>query len=353
MTTTNDNPCFLLRVNCMTYNQSAYIADALNGFVMQQTSFPFVCIIVDDASTDGEQEVVKKYMQEHFDLQDSSVAYERDTDYGHVTFAQHKTNKNCYFAVVYLYENHHSQKKSKAPYLTEWMDTKYIALCEGDDYWTDPLKLQKQVSFLEEHPEYSLCCHRFKVYHENTDTWTDDYVKDAFAAKPNVTGLDVTNSENFKTRFTWTLTLCYRKSIADEIKWPPYKYGMRDFNFHYHLLKAGKGWCFADYMGVYRMNSGGVWARKTRLEMDRFRLNGYEDFYSYHKDDNDVFVRYNEWLDRFYQDYVLSPCSRHKLTKNGIKSLFFALRHYWKLDGMHKALTKYTQCVKLFIGMKK
>ena len=70
-----------------------------------------------------------------------------------------------YFAVVYLKENHYSQKKSKAPYLTEWEDTKYIALCEGDDYWTDPLKLQKQVDFLERHPDYSLCCHRFKIYH--------------------------------------------------------------------------------------------------------------------------------------------------------------------------------------------
>lgn len=146
---------FFVRVSCMTFNQSNYIIDALNGFVMQQTNFPFVCTVVDDASTDGEQEVIKKYMQEHFNLQDLSVAYEKDTDYGHVTFTQHKSNKNCYFAVIYLKENHYSQKKSKLPYLTEWMDTKYIAFCEGDDYWTDPLKLQKQVEYMEEHLE---CC---------------------------------------------------------------------------------------------------------------------------------------------------------------------------------------------------
>ena len=145
---------WMVCVRCYTYNQSRYINDALNGFVIQQTNFPFVCCIVDDASTDGEQAVIKKYVAENFDLQDSLVAYEMDVDYGHVSFARHKANKNCFFAVIYLKENHYSQKKTKAKYLAEWMDVKYIALCEGDDYWTDPLKLQKQVEFLESHPDY-------------------------------------------------------------------------------------------------------------------------------------------------------------------------------------------------------
>ncbi len=312
-----------LAVRCMTYNQARYITDAMNGFCMQQTNFPFVCTIVDDASTDGEQEVIRQYLNDNFDLQDASIAYEKDEAYGHVTFARHKTNVNCYFAVVYLNENHYSQRKPKAPYLKEWTDNvKYIALCEGDDYWTDPLKLQKQVDFLESHPDYSLCCHRFKIYHENKDTWSDDYVGAAFAANPNVEGLDVINADNFRTRFTWTLTLCYRKEVADAIVWPPYKFGHRDFNFHYHLLKAGKGWCFADYMGVYRMNDGGVWARMSNVEMDRFRLNGYEDFYLYNRDDRDVLEAYQYWIEGFYKKYVFSPYSRHKLTKNGLNNTF-------------------------------
>lgn len=148
---------FLLRVHCSTYNQRAFITDALDGFAMQQTNFPFVCTIVDDASTDGEQEVIKKYVDEHFDLQDTAVAFEKETDDCHTTFAQHKTNRNCFFAVVFLKENHYSTRKSKRPYLTDWLDAKYIALCEGDDYWIDPLKLQKQVDFLEAHEDYSMC----------------------------------------------------------------------------------------------------------------------------------------------------------------------------------------------------
>ena len=127
------NDKYLVCVRCYTYNQSRYITDALNGFVMQQTSFPFVCTIVDDASNDGEQETIKQFVEDNFDVHDISVAYEKDTDYGHIMFAQNKTNKNCFFAVIYLKENHYSQRKGKARYLIEWNNAKYMALCEGDD----------------------------------------------------------------------------------------------------------------------------------------------------------------------------------------------------------------------------
>lgn len=347
------NNKWLLCVRCYTYNHSRYIADALNGFVMQQTDFPFVCAIIDDASTDGEQIVLREYLNVNFDLQDKAVSYEKDNDYGHVTFARHKTNKNCFFAVTYLNENHYSQRIPKIQYLAEWMDAKYIALCEGDDYWTDPKKLQKQVDFLESHPDFSLCCHRFKRYYENTDTWGDDYVTEPFAKHPNEDGLVVTNIENFRTRFTWTLTLCYRKAVADEIVWHPYILGRRDFTFHYHLLKAGKGYCFADYMGVYRINSGGVWQRMSSFDKVRFRLNGYDDFYSYHKDDEDVLICYLEWLDRFYHDYAFSVFARHKITKNGVKSTFFAAKHYWKLKGPVCAIKKCCLCAMAYLAPKK
>jgi len=205
------NYSYIVRAHCATYNHSAYITDAMNGFVMQQTDFPFVCTIIDDASTDGEQDVIRRYVEDNFDLQEASVAYEKDADYGHIIFARHKTNKNCYFAIILLKENHYSQRKSKAPYLTEWMDTKYIALCEGDDYWTDSLKLQKQVDFLEKHTDYSLCCHRYKTYNQNDGTWDDDYVKQLFEESPD--GFTFSNYENLnKAWITKTMTLVYRRN---------------------------------------------------------------------------------------------------------------------------------------------
>ena len=150
-------PKFKVCCRCFTFNQAKYITDALNGFTMQQTSFPYVCTIVDDASTDGEQDVIHQYVEENFDFSEGSVAYHKETDYAHITYAQHKTNKNCYFAVLYLKENHYSQRKPKMGYLSEWRDgVEYEALCEGDDYWIYPLKLQIQVNYLECHQETQL-----------------------------------------------------------------------------------------------------------------------------------------------------------------------------------------------------
>lgn len=147
---------FKVCVRCFTYNQSKYITQTMDGFVMQQTDFPFVCCIVDDASTDGEQGVIKEYLEEHFDLQDAS-SYEKETDYARIRFARHKENKNCYFAVLFLKENHHSLHKAKYQYIYEWQQgTPYQALCEGDDYWIASDKLEKQSTFLDEHPDYCL-----------------------------------------------------------------------------------------------------------------------------------------------------------------------------------------------------
>ena len=141
----------LVSVNCMTYNHASYIEDAMNGFTMQHTSFPFVCIIVDDASTDGEPNVIKRYLSDHFNLEDDTVVRKEETEDFILTYAQHKTNQNCFFTVLFLKYNHH-RKKTKAPYFKEWTDNvKYVAMCEGDDYWTDPYKLSRQVKLMEEH----------------------------------------------------------------------------------------------------------------------------------------------------------------------------------------------------------
>ena len=158
---------FEVFVRCVTYNHANYIKEAMNGFTMQQTCFPFVCTIIDDASTDEEQEVINNYLQEHFDIEDESIARNEETEDYLLTFVRHKTNKNCYFAVLFLKYNHYSIKKSKEPYIIEWQDnSKYIALCEGDDYWTDPMKLQKQVDFMESNKEYTLCFHRAIIIDE-------------------------------------------------------------------------------------------------------------------------------------------------------------------------------------------
>lgn len=155
---------YMVCTGCSTFNHAPYIVDAMNGFAMQETTFPVCYLITDDASTDGEPEIIKQYLAEHF----HSPYRTEETDDYHLICAVHKTNPNCTFIVFLLKYNHYSIKKSKLPYQAEWRDNaKYIAICEGDDYWIDSSKLQKQVDFLESHPDYSMCFHNAIEHWEN------------------------------------------------------------------------------------------------------------------------------------------------------------------------------------------
>jgi len=301
---------FKVKVNCMTYNHSAFITDTMNGFVIQQTNFPFVCCIIDDASSDGEQDVIRHFVSENFDLKDVSIAYEKDTYYGHVTFAQHKTNRNCYFAVVYLKENHYSQKKSKAPYLTEWEDTKYIALCEGDDYWTEPLKLQKQVNFLEEHEEYIVCSHDFVKFYQNTMTFEESsYFHDCFHMGSSFF-LSYTLDEYFVKWWTQPLTCLYRNGdYLNSIPNTKYKH-YRDDIFFYYILKEGKGALLKDVMGVYRVHEGGVWQGKQVLKQHEAGR------------DNALAIYFNENEERAFRKATRDEIS--------VMTILWSEQHRWK-----------------------
>jgi glycosyltransferase involved in cell wall biosynthesis len=193
----------------MTYNHSSYITDAMNGFVMQQTTFPFVCTIIDDASTDGEQEVLRNYLNDFFNLQDASIADTKVVNGCPVIFARHKTNHNCHFAVVLLSENHHRLGKSKAPYIAEWLNTKYLSICEGDDFWTDPLKLQKQVDYLESHPECTLC------FTNAIMRWEDGSERPDRLFAPNLEERDYSGPEMTEEWITPTASFVYRHSVIE------------------------------------------------------------------------------------------------------------------------------------------
>lgn len=122
----------LVAIKCATYNHEPYIRDCLEGFVMQKTDFPFVAIVHDDASTDGTVAIVKEYAEKYPDI------------------------------IKPIFETENQYSKPGKP-LRKIMNeavaktgAKYIAMCEGDDYWTDPLKLQKQVDFMEANPDVGL-----------------------------------------------------------------------------------------------------------------------------------------------------------------------------------------------------
>lgn len=117
-------------VVCNAYNHEKYIRSALEGFVMQKTSFPFEVLVHDDASTDSTAGIIREYEIKYPDI----------------------------IKPIYSTENQYSKNDGSLSRIQYGrVQGKYIALCEGDDYWTDPLKLQKQYDLLESHPEIDIC----------------------------------------------------------------------------------------------------------------------------------------------------------------------------------------------------
>lgn len=247
-----DKKQFLVNVRCATYNHSAYIEDAMNGFAMQQTKFPFICSIIDDASTDGEQDILKKYLDEHFELGEGSGVINEETDDYVLTLSQHKTNKNCYFAVLLLKYNHYGNYESQArrwTYLKDWEEEcKYIALCEGDDYWIDPLKLQKQVDFLENNPVYSLCFHNaIKYYVQSNEIKLFNHLKNS---------QDLSIHDAIHNWFVPTASILVMKEYLQTPVWLAKIYS-GDYSLVLKALNGGRIFGLKDIMSVYRINTIG------------------------------------------------------------------------------------------------
>jgi glycosyltransferase involved in cell wall biosynthesis len=147
----------LVSICCITYNHEKYIKDAIEGFLMQKTDFPFEIIIHDDASTDNTADIIKMYEKKYPEL----------------------------IKPIYQVENQYSKGVKVTLLVFKKAKGKYIALCEGDDYWTDPLKLQKQITEMEKHPE----CHI--SFHPAIVKWMDGSKED------KIMGLHSNESKKF------------------------------------------------------------------------------------------------------------------------------------------------------------
>lgn len=237
----------------------------MTGFVMQETSFPVVFCIVDDASTDNTATIIKNYFYTYFNVEDPNVAYCHETDYGTVLYAQHKTNKNCYFAIFFLKENHYSKKRKKSQYLKSWTEvSKYLALCEGDDYWIDSKKLQIQVDYLDNHGDCCMtACEAF---------WDiDGELTSRTPIADTPVDLETSRVILGKGSFLPTCSLVYSKKldlhipnwrrIANVGDYPLQIQGSIEGSLHY----------FPCRMCVYRRNAEGNWSSRFRND-EEFRL---------------------------------------------------------------------------------
>lgn len=309
---------YMVCTQCMTYNQKPYIEETLRGFAMQQTTFPLVSLVTDDASTDGEQELLRLWAENNLDMH-AQDAYSRDTDYAHILSGPLKDNPFHTFVFLLLKENHHRMKKSKQPYLTEWMcNAKYHAICEGDDYWTEPLKLQKQVDFLESDPTVSLTCHRYKVFDQEVGVWGTDEHDDKF--KDVQEGFRFSAGQN-QGWLTKTLTMVYRAEAVEEC----WKMGRwLDYIMVYFLLKHGDAYIFNECWGVYRKHDGGVCSKNSMLGNTRRMYTAVKQLYEFDPNPTTRELYYNRYATMF------------ALTKGGIlfqekfecRKFFSLFRHY-------------------------
>ena len=255
----NSNP--LVTIRCLTYNHEPYIRQCLEGFVMQKTNFKFEAIVHDDASTDGTAAIIREYAEKYPDI----------------------------IKPIYESENQYSKKDGS---LGRIMDAhtrgKYVAMCEGDDYWTDPLKLQKQVDFLESHPEYVMCSHFFQNFIQDTKSFEGYGPISTLEDK----SYDFDYYIKREAWITHPLSIMYRNSVLDSSKYRECKF-RKDLTLFYFLLKEGKGFLMKDVMAVYRKHSSGVWSGSSRQKRISDDIKYINCIYCIEKNFESTFLLYN------------------------------------------------------------
>ena len=222
----------LVSVIMITYGHEKYIEEAIRGVFLQKTNFPFELIISNDKSPDSTDEIVKniiKYAPENIS----------------VKYIQHPEN-------IGMLPNFISTLKIATG--------KYIAVCEGDDYWTDENKLQKQIDFLEKNEDFTLTFHN--VFIRNGETLRADLDYEKRLSSKNV----YTINDLSKGNFIHTLSVVFRNMKIEFPEWY-YTSFLGDYPIWLWLSKKGKIKYFPEKMGVYRENVG-VWSGKSQEERE-------------------------------------------------------------------------------------
>ena len=236
---TNDKSQKLVSICCITYNHAPFIRQCLDGFLMQEppTGVPadepwYEILIHDDASTDGAAEIIKEYAAKYPNL--IFPLYEEVNQY-----SQGKEN------IIDMYNYGRARGK-------------YIAYCEGDDYWTDPHKLQKQVDFMEAHTDYSVCFHCFRNYIAEKDLYIENTLPTQLIKQHGaIDGIDIDMDLFWSNWYTQPMTMLFRVSMADFSIHKRFRY-CRDLHDIYFLIKAGKCRLLNFEGGVRNVHKDGV-----------------------------------------------------------------------------------------------
>lgn len=231
----------LVSVRTSAYQHGPYIKQCIESIVKQKTKFKFEFIIGEDFSTDGTREIVLEYAKKYPDIIRVITA-----DYN---VGMRANGFRCIRA----------------------MRGKYIAICEGDDYWTDAQKLQKQVDFMEKHQDYALCFHPVRVIFENGEK--EDTIF------PNMTK-GFTVKKLLEENYIQTNSVLYKKQ---EYKDYPIDIMPGDWYMHLYHAQFGKIGFINEEMSVYRRHAGGIWWTAGKGVDETWRRYGIQHLKLYEK----------------------------------------------------------------------
>lgn len=224
----------LVSINCITYNHEEYIAEALDSFLMQKTNFKYEILIHDDASTDRTQQIIEEYKKKYPDI---------------IKPILQKDNQQSKGVKKISYRFNNTRAKGK-----------YIAICEGDDYWTDPYKLQKQIDYLEGNPECTMCFHAAEIINSNKK------VKTTMRPYNNNKICSIEDIIIGGGGFCPTQAIIYRKYCMDN---PPelyFKAPVGDYPLQMIVSSQGYAYYINEVMSVYRkvMSNGSSWSNSNK-----------------------------------------------------------------------------------------
>lgn len=229
----------LVSVYVITYNHARYVAQAIGSILMQEADFPVELVIGEDCSTDDTRAICEQYARANPDR---------------IRLLPSERNLGV-------------QANARRTYTA--CRGKYIAQCEGDDYWTDPKKLQKQVAVLEAEPSLSFCFHNVEVVREGSSSakgesfYPVDGRKTLFARPPDRIGVNDILGGNF---IATASVLARADAVLPVPRWIA-SLPAGDWGQFIHWLQQGAGAYLDELMGVYRMHAGGEWSGRNQWEI--------------------------------------------------------------------------------------
>ncbi|MCU4176721.1 glycosyltransferase family 2 protein [Carboxylicivirga sp. N1Y90] len=231
-----NNSCPLVSVVVPTYRHEKFIDECINSIISQKTNFSFEIIIGEDGSDDDTLAICKKYAEKHTNLIRLFIRDRNTSNY----LEGNKT--------LFRFNNAWCRESARG---------KYIAMCEGDDYWTDSLKLQKQADFLESNPDYTLCFHAADVFLQKEHRITKDTITKVPSESTSISHLIV------RGNYIHTPTVMHRRENV--VSPPPEFFYSIVGDYFLNMLSAEKGLIkyLPETMAIYRIHSGGVWSTKA------------------------------------------------------------------------------------------